>query len=250
MAKAKKGRKPKGEFGGKLSNFSTRIQPETRKALEHEAAAAGLSISQLAERLLVAGLAKRRDNERDKAMRALCFVIAETAHQVVGPHVLNEETKAEVPMFNWRSDPFFYRAFKLAVVQILDAHEPKGEIKAPEIGMNLNPVSEDATQELCSAGARYIESFNTPEARADYTADNILNSLMTVPRWSMEERDQERRRLEMIGVPSFLREFYGMADASKALETDRKAGYGRQPRLLVSATKAKKSDKAKDKAND
>jgi hypothetical protein len=234
MAKAKRGRKPKGEFGGKLSNFSTRIQPETRKALEREAEAARLSISQLAERLLVAGLAKRRDNERDKAMRALCFVLAETAHQVVGPHVLNEETRAEAPMFNWRSHPFFYRAFKYAVVQILDALEPRGEIKAPEIGMNLNPTYAKQDDDYSAARRRYLDSFKTPEARADYTADNILNSLMRVPRQSMEERDEERRRLEMIGVPSFLREFYGMADASKALEADPGAGHSRQPGLLVS----------------
>ena len=99
--------------------------------------ATGLSISQLAERILVAGLSKRRENDRDKAMRALCFVLAETAHQVVGAHEFNEETKTEAPMFNWRSDPFFFRAFKLAVGQILDALEPRGNVRAPKVQMSL-----------------------------------------------------------------------------------------------------------------
>ena len=66
-----------------------------------------------------------------------------------------------------------------------------------------------------------MKSFATPEARADYAAGYVLNSLMTIPHYSTEERDQERKRLEMIGVPSFLREFYGMADAAKALEANR-----------------------------
>ena len=85
MAKAKRGRKPKGEFSGKLSNFSTRIQPETRKALEREAKASGKSISQLAELLLVEGLAQRKQPE-DKALKALCFLISEIALHTVGLH--------------------------------------------------------------------------------------------------------------------------------------------------------------------
>src|SRR5262245_13762442 len=106
----KRGRTPKGEFADKLSNFSTRIRPETRKLLEHEAKVTGQSISQLAERLLVDGLAKRRENGRDKAMRALCFLIGETAQQVVGFHSDNKEVLEALgtaPPFSWRWTPFF-----------------------------------------------------------------------------------------------------------------------------------------------
>ena len=210
MAKAKRGRKPSGDFTGKLSNFSTRIQPQTRKALEHEAKTAGLSISQLAQRLLVNGLAKRRENERDKAMRALCFVIAETAHQAVGIHVT--EGKTDVPASSWRSDPFFYRAFKLAVIQILDALEPKGEIKPLAVS--------SAELERDSAGAEWLQSFKSPEARAKYAAGYVLNSLETIPRLTIEEREEERRFLERVGSPSHWREFYGMPDAARDLEIE------------------------------
>ena len=158
-------------------------------------------------------------------MRALGFVLAETAHQVIGFHILNEETKTEAPTFSWRSDPFFYRAFKLAVGRILDALEPKGEVRAPEIRMSLNSASASATQlEANSFATSYLHSFSSPEARADYAADYVLHSLATIPRWSMEEREQERRRLEMIGVPSFLREFYGMPDAARDLEPEPRSG--------------------------
>src|SRR5262249_49197238 len=122
----KRGRTPKGEFADKLSNFSTRIQPQTRKALEKEAKAAGQSISQLAERLLITGLAERRERDKDRAMRALCFLITQLAHHIVGPHVRKEGS--EVAVFDWRSDPFFYRAFKLSVGQLLDALEPPAPI--------------------------------------------------------------------------------------------------------------------------
>src|SRR5215831_974877 len=112
------GRKPKGEFAGKLANFSTRIQLETRRALEAEAAATGLSISQLAEKLLKTGLAERRQGEKDRKIRALCFLITQLAHHIVGVHAINDEKKYERPLYDWRSIPFFYRAFKIAVGQL------------------------------------------------------------------------------------------------------------------------------------
>src|SRR5262245_39915466 len=43
------GRKPKGHIKGKFATFSTRITPETRAALEREAARNGRSLSQESE---------------------------------------------------------------------------------------------------------------------------------------------------------------------------------------------------------
>ena len=155
----KRGRKPKGEFAGKLANFSTRIQPETRKALEKEAKATGQSISQLAERLLITGLAERKASEKDRALHALCFLIGELAHRIVGtlPH-------------DWRSDPFFYEAFKIAVRQVLDALDPPGAKEHGEYTVRIRG-SLSATQ--TAAIQHYADSFETPEARAEYVSDQV-----------------------------------------------------------------------------
>lgn|SRR5262249_30404847 len=200
----KRGRTPKGEFADKLSNFSTRIQPQTRKALEKEAKAAGQSISQLAERLLITGLAERRERDKDRAMRALCFLITQLAHHIVGPHVRKEGS--EVAVFDWRSDPFFYRAFKLSVGQLLDALEPPGPIEK-------RPVVTVYKGEMNPSMQRYVDSFKTPEARAEYSADYILSALRSIPHWPAEVREEQRKLMTSLASPSFVRELYGMPDA-------------------------------------
>jgi len=201
---AKRGRKAEGEFSDKLANFSTRIRPETRKALEAEAKAVDQSISQLAERLLVDGLAERRLAKEDRPMRALCFLIGQLAHHIVGMHVTHE--KSDIPIYDWRSDPFFYRAFKIAVGQLLDALEPPGPIKAYEFDVN----QADASMK------RYLASFKTPEARAEYSVDWILAAFRGMPHWSAQHREEQRKILSTL-PPSFTREFYGMPNAAEDL---------------------------------
>jgi hypothetical protein len=212
---AKRGRKPRGEFTGKLSHFSTRIQVETREALEKEAKATGKSISQLAERLLVAGLAERQEEEKDKQQRALCFLISEIARQVVGPNAT--DGKREVALYDWRSDPFFYRAFTLAVGRVLGAISPPGEIKPPKIRTAEDEDADPIVQ-------RYIESFRSPEARAEYAADRILQLFRDMPRVSAEEREKQRKLLSEFYTPSLAREFYGMPDAAHDLAVKPRSG--------------------------
>jgi hypothetical protein len=219
---ARKGRKPKGQFSGKLANFSTRIQVETRKALEREAKASGQSISQLAERLLVDGLAARRDRKQDRPLRALCFLLGQTAHLVVGSQI-RVTTLAGVqseftPEFSWRSDPFFFEAFRVALSIILEAHKPRGEIKAPKIVEDADL----ANPKLAAAyDRRWLETFKSPEARGRWAADYILTSLATVPQMSIEERQRQVKFLEALGAPaSMVDHWYGMPEAAKDLELD------------------------------
>lgn len=222
MARRKKirgaGRKPQGEFSQLTSPFSLRMPEDLRKQLEGAAKKSGRSVSQELLIRLNVSFARERDMERDPAMRALCFLIAEIASQVVGPHKFNEETKTETPIHNWRFEPFFYRAFKLAVGRILDLLEPMGDISPPKIRIEFGPNSGLATQAEADQLAGILkQSFSSPEARADYAIDYILRWLIEAPQWSPEDRENERRRLEGIGMPSFLREFYGMSDAVKDL---------------------------------
>jgi hypothetical protein len=197
---AKRGRKPKGEFEGKLANFSTRIQPETRKALEAEAKATGLSISQLAEKLLINGLKERRATEKDPAMRALCFLIAQLARHVVGPM-----------QANWRSAPFFYEAFKFAVVQLLDALDPPGGYGKSQMTVKAPPSAA-----INPSLQRYLASFQNPQARAEYSADLVLSLLREIPFWNEEHRDQANKIVGEFSQSS-IGELYGMSDAAEGL---------------------------------
>ena len=63
-------------------------------------------------------------------MRALCFLIAQLAGQVAG--MTDEKGR---PLFDWRTDPFFFQAYKLAVAKMLDALQPSGEIVPPRMAL-------------------------------------------------------------------------------------------------------------------
>src|SRR5262249_25614849 len=65
--------------------------------------------------------------DEDPAVRALCFLIGELASQT-NPFGRRSETRGA-----WRSNPFFYAAFKLAVAKLLEALTPPGEIIAPKL---------------------------------------------------------------------------------------------------------------------
>jgi hypothetical protein len=225
---AKKGRKPKGEFTRKLSHFSTRIQPETREALEKEAKATGQSVSQVAERLLRQGLSRKDADDGDRAARAICFLIRQIARFVVGIELLRDGRSAVI--YDWRSDPFFYRAFKLAVSRVLDALEPAGKIKQPVIKLAAGDTADDKQH--------YTEmrkTFATPEARAQDTADLILAMLTT--KLSGQEREAQRQHLIDQGVsPAVFASFYGMPEAADDLKVREYSGKKVQINALVNIT--------------
>jgi hypothetical protein len=227
------GRKPAGPISGKLSNFSTRITKETRSALESEASATGQSISQVAERLIRAGLTSSRD--RDPAMRALCFLIAQLAGHIVGPKLMEVEgSKSEIPLYCWRSSPFFYRAFKIAVGQLLDALEPRGPIRQYDRVITTNEA------ELDPSLKRYLESFKTPEARAEYSVDYILTAFRSVPHWTEAVREEQRKFVSDAENPTLTREFYAMPDAARDLAIKPKSQSGERVSLNVKVENVKR----------
>src|SRR5262245_22568936 len=103
------GRKPRGKVA-----MLVRVDPETRKAIEKDARMAGQSLSHVAEQCLRLGLRELRKG--DDAMGALCYVIAQAA-DVAGTIRIQRGKSA----FDWRSNPFVFRAFKFAVMKLLDA---------------------------------------------------------------------------------------------------------------------------------
>lgn len=157
------GRKPRGDFSGLTSSISIRMPADMRTQLQKAANANGRSVSQELLRRVQEGFHSERDRDRDPAMRALCFLIAQLACEVSG-----FITEDGTPVYDWRTTPFFFRAFKLAVGQLLDAIEPKGEICAPAF-------VEDTEANYLSVSL--FTSFQSPEARASVAAETVLRLL-------------------------------------------------------------------------
>jgi hypothetical protein len=208
------GRKPKGPFTDLTSPFSVRMPKALREELERAAQASGKNPSQELLVRLSGSFSVDREKAREPEMRALCFLVAEAARQAVGIPV-KDQLKSKKTL-SWRNNPFFFRAFKIVVGQLLDALEPRGIIEAPKMKFHGNPTTKGAD---ARGGAlnNLIKSYETPEARGQYAAGYILNSLQTIPYLSPDEREREIQQLREISSPAFWREFYGMADAARDL---------------------------------
>jgi hypothetical protein len=192
-------------------NLTIRIDDDLREQLEAVATARQKRNWNLSQEILLrlrTSLNNEREEQRSPAMRALCFLIAQLADNIVGPKLTGDGK--EFALYNWRASPFFYKAFKIAVGQLLDALDPPGPIEAPEITpedeANLHPFLR-----------RYIETFKSPEARAQQSADYILTAFRGFPQWSAETREEQRKLVSEQGSPSLIREFYGMPDAARDL---------------------------------
>src|SRR5215204_2534089 len=112
------GRPPRGAFSGLTSPLTIRMPKEMREELEKAANKRDWSVSQELLRRLNASFMRDRERSRDRSLRALCFLISEIAEGVVLP----------IPDFRldnlrplWRTNPFLFRAFKLAVGKLLNA---------------------------------------------------------------------------------------------------------------------------------
>jgi hypothetical protein len=224
MVKTKKrrpggGAKPKGMIHGKSEAFSTRITPGTREALEREAAASGQSKSQVAERLLVLGLEQKRWRNNHKALRALCFAIERIALEATGARWLDPtdpaykaRPKVAARLFDeWRTDPFCYRAFRLAVGSLLTALEPKGEIRSPFAMEDIDTVtaSDPAINELMK------RTYESPENLAAYIFSNIWREINRD--YPLSENEEYHMGQDSAGE-MMRADFYGMSEARRDLQ--------------------------------
>jgi Arc-like DNA binding domain len=198
------GRKPKGEFSGVTSPLSIRMPEEMRRQLEAAAHARGRSVSQETLRRIQETFRSDRERARDPAMQALCFLIAQLAGGVAG--LTDPQGR---PAFDWRSDRFFFRAFKLAVAKVLDALEPSGEIRPPTVMLDNFDKDEQGLRLLEMVRATY----ETPEARADSAARTLMSSLVQ-PSFDAQHFDEVAPNHKSKG----LREHYGFVDARNALQ--------------------------------
>jgi hypothetical protein len=171
------GRKPRGEFSRLASTLSIRMPADMRARLEASAARRqngnGWVLTQEILHRLQRSFDREREEQRDPASRALCYLLA----QVIATAATSVRPR------DWRSDPFAFRAIKLAFAQILDALEPPGEIRAPSPTEDTAKLfgKEDPFAGLSIWGVpgsnRFIVGGSTPEDLARFTRDVILMRL-------------------------------------------------------------------------
>jgi Arc-like DNA binding domain len=190
------GRKPKGDFSRAISPLSIRMPEDMRAELETAATNNGRSVTQELLRRIQDSFYRDRDKTRDPAQRALCFMITELADNVTSGAERDRK-------FNWRTDPFFFRAFKIAVGLLLDALEPSGEMEPPP--------EQEAVAGADALELEMLKSFRSPEERATFVALHCMHSLRFAhPSWASGLRPEIKADVE--------RHYYGMADARRDLK--------------------------------
>lgn len=203
------GMKPRGEYSGLTSVLSLRMPAEMREELEKAARARSrkenkdISLSQELLGRLRRSFVRDSNEARDPALQAVCYLIGEVAEGVTSPFPIRFGNLRPL----WRSNPFLFRAFKLAVGKLLDALEPKGEIKTP---VTLE-VAKGHTLDL-TFPSFVANRYQTPEALADFVAAGIWQALIrTTPltvmdpritRWDLNvDYDMDRARRDLSVKP-------------------------------------------------
>jgi hypothetical protein len=136
------GRKPTGKVP-----MLVRVDPEVRSSLDREAKRNRQSLSAVAERYLAYG--SRKAPSADPDTEGLCHLIRSIGLFAPGLGYSNTADSAAADernindpgddivthQFNWRTDPFDFAVFKLAVTRLLDSLAPKGDTgKSPYPG--------------------------------------------------------------------------------------------------------------------
>src|SRR5262245_38676366 len=151
------GRKPQGEFAGKSAAFSTRITPETRRALDEAVRShrPRISLSQHVEYLLTTAMQKPSGKPRNYALACAIALLAE-----------NIERGAET---DWRADPFTGQALRYAVETLLFQYAA-----TPEGTPAIPPAIEEAAARM---PPEFAERFRTPAGFGHVKAYNLISEI-------------------------------------------------------------------------
>ena len=165
------------------SSFTFRMPDTLRKQLDEAVKNSGRSASQELIFRLNASFYKDRETT-DRPIHALCYLIAKLARDVVGTRVSDGK-----PLYNWRSNRFFFRAFKTAVMKLFDALEPRGDLTPPPLEEAIRYYVDTKALDglidvdfINSMQREEIESFRSPEKRGKYAAKIRLNLLLHADR--------------------------------------------------------------------
>jgi len=147
--------------GGQPAVLSVCLTPEARAALDVEATAAGKSVAQLTEQVLIEGLGARRRRRNDPT-QAITHAIAELAELVCTASAKPSEAA-------WRHGPSLFKALRIAVSQFMAKPEPPGHM--------VQPVGIDALGDAGSFG-----SLASPKNRAAHAVAAFWHNLHSAAR--------------------------------------------------------------------
>lgn len=221
MAKKRKrapggGRKPNPN---KKVMFSTRLEPHVMAALKAGAETwPQKNISTFAEHLINKGLQEREEEARDPALKALLHVVAQLAERFSGVRLVSEKGshRLENPT-RWRTDLFYFRAFKFAVRRLLDAlEEPPENPAADKMRMKAAAARLEKSGKRIEWQKAFIKNYESPERFAKWEFVKLwMNATRTDP---LTERQRETfRKYPEIGR-LIEREFYGLSQAFRDLQ--------------------------------
>jgi hypothetical protein len=198
------GRKPIGAFPTS-TQLSIRMPDNIRAELEAAAKKRGWSLSQELLWRVRVSLSKDRQDRRDSALRAICFLISAMATR--GLHTRRQGKP-------WYQNPFTFRAFKLGVAKLLDALEPRGEISIP--------IHENGTR--FAGFPVYSTLIKTPEDAAEFAAEGEILRLFHIGP-EIFTRLTETEPLPFMGRlvkwnEDYERELYALSDARRDLGID------------------------------
>jgi hypothetical protein len=172
-----KGPRPKGEYAGKSSVFSTRIRPDLRKNLERAAKTSGRSLSQEVEHRLRRSFVeddKIADAFGDRRTYRLMRLMSDAIH--LSRQDQNDE--------NWLDDPFRFRVALAAMRSVIEAIEPH----APSLGEVDDAVFEDATNTLGEAIAGKLWSgVNQAKDSIELGSGSVADHINSIARSDMGE---------------------------------------------------------------
>jgi len=200
--------------GGPTQPLTVRIPTKVRAELEAVAKERKRKLPQwnLTKELVFRlrnSFAQDRDRSSNPAMRALCFLFLE----------LGGAVHSSVP--DWRSNPFLFRAFKIATTKLLEALEPPGDADRPPNSFVALWKDADKTGRVTEDWvARRMKS---PASLAEQAVANVLGAynkiyaLDTVWEDAMRALDIDPEGMSARLQDSLKRSFYGMADAQNDL---------------------------------
>jgi hypothetical protein len=222
------GRKPKGDKA--MPSFTWRMPADMRSKLEAAAKKNGLNLSDELLRRVRTSFSIEREQERDPALRALNFVIAQLAERISSGMYVADRKARLLLQEDWRTDPFKFAAFKFAVGKLLDALDPPepeytGDLSAAELAAIKKRARQESEKWAAEKfGPEFVKIVNeihkTPEAYGSHTFGALWDQLTRTNQLTEKEKEMARR------YPSFgevmEREFYGFEKARRDLGIETK----------------------------
>jgi hypothetical protein len=187
--------------------LSIRISPETRGALEAEAAKSGKKLSTVVVKMIEDGLSDRRYRDSvSKPIRALATLVEDIENTSRAP-------TADGRVCEWSSDPTVFEAFRIAVAKLLEKLRPPGDIDTSIDGPLVG---------------------RSPEHQAEFIIravwSNLLGAVPVTPTQGAALRDQYAHEQlagggptheELVEISSYT---YRMAGVRKALNIKQEEG--------------------------